>query len=50
MTTRGMKEKEMKKIAGLIDKVIMDASGEKTAKAVRKDVKEMLKAFPLYKV
>ena len=50
MTTRGMKEKEMKKIAELIDKVLMNASDQKTVEAVKKEVKEMLKAFPLYKV
>ncbi|MDD5680393.1 MAG: serine hydroxymethyltransferase [Candidatus Omnitrophica bacterium] len=50
VTTRGMKEKEMKKMAGFIDRVLMNASDEKVIADVRKEVKEMLKAFPLYKV
>jgi len=50
MTTRGMKEKDMVKIAEFIDRVITSAGDRKVIDAVKKDVKEMLKAFPLYKV
>ncbi len=49
MTTRGMKEKEMKKIAELIDRVVTNISDTKVIEAVKKEVKEMLKVFPLYK-
>jgi len=44
ITTRGMKEKEMKKIAGWINKVI---SNEKSIKKVRQEVKNLCKKFPL---
>ncbi len=50
MTTRGMKEKDMVKIAELIDRVLMNAGDAKVIDAVKKDVKEMLKTFPLYRV
>ncbi|MBU4377066.1 MAG: serine hydroxymethyltransferase [Candidatus Omnitrophica bacterium] len=50
MTTRGMKEKEMKNIAELIDKVVANISDGKIIESVKNEVKEMLKAFPLYKV
>lgn len=50
MTTRGMAEKEMKEIAGLIDKVLTNTSDSKAVDSVRKEVTEMLKQFPLYKI
>ncbi|MFH0840120.1 MAG: serine hydroxymethyltransferase [Candidatus Omnitrophota bacterium] len=50
MTTRGMKEKEMKKIAELIDRVITNISDGKIIESVKNEVKEMLKSFPLYKI
>ncbi len=45
VTTRGMKEKEMAKIAELIDMTL--ASG-KALPAVRKEVKKLTGKFPLY--
>ncbi|MBL7071996.1 MAG: serine hydroxymethyltransferase [Candidatus Omnitrophica bacterium] len=50
MTTRGMREGEMKLIAALIDKVLTDPQDAKTIGSVRKEVKDMLKSFPLYRI
>lgn len=49
VTTRGMKEPEMKKIARFIDKVLSHANDEKNILEVRKEVSALVKAFPLYK-
>ena len=49
VTTRGMKEREMKKIAQLIDRVLSGPDDEKNIARVRKDVSLLVKAFPLYK-
>ncbi len=48
LTTRGMKEDEMKKIAKLIDKVLTDIDNEKVIEEVKGEVKELAEAFPLY--
>ncbi len=47
VTTRGMKEEQMKLIAKLIDKVLTDPS-DQTIKQVRLEVTELTKAYPLY--
>ena len=48
VTTRGMKEGEMKRIAELIDRTL-SASGDQSGLArVRKEVEELTKKFPLY--
>lgn len=49
VTTRGMKEPEMKRIAGLIDKALSDPNNEKNIREVRKGVALLVKVFPLYK-
>jgi glycine hydroxymethyltransferase len=49
VTTRGMKEPAMKKIAALIDKVLCDPNNEKNLQDVRKGVSALVRAFPLYK-
>lgn len=46
ITTRGMKEKEMKKIAGWINEVILNP---KSVKKVRQEIKTLCKQFPLPK-
>ena len=46
ITTRGMKEKDMKKIAGWINEVISD---KKSVKKVREEIKKFCKQFPLPK-
>ncbi len=49
ITTRGLKEKQMKKIVELIDEVIMNPEDEKIIKSVGKKVNKMMEDFPLYK-
>jgi glycine hydroxymethyltransferase len=46
ITTRGMKEKDMKKIAEWFNRVISD---EKSVKKVREEIKSFCKKFPLPK-
>ncbi|MCK4647881.1 serine hydroxymethyltransferase, partial [bacterium] len=48
VTTRGMKEKEMKQIAEWIGRVLKDIKDEKRITKVRKEVKELCDRFPLY--
>ncbi|MGE0353335.1 MAG: serine hydroxymethyltransferase [Gemmatimonadales bacterium] len=47
LTTRGMKEPEMVRIAELIDRALRDPSDDGLA-GVRQDVRELTAAFPLY--
>ena len=49
VTTRGMKEAQMERIASLIDRVLSDPHNEANIRAVSKDVKSLVKKFPLYK-
>ncbi len=48
MTSRGMKEKDMLKIFGLMDKVLMNADNEKVVESVKKQVLALVQKFPLY--
>jgi glycine hydroxymethyltransferase len=48
VTTRGMKEDEMRQIAQLIDKVINNLKNEDVYAAVRDEVKKLCDRFPLY--
>ncbi len=48
VTTRGMKEAEMKEIAGFIDEVLQARGDEGTAKKVREKVRTLTKKFPIY--
>ena len=48
LTTRGMKEPEMKKIGQLIDKVLSNIGNEKVYTEVNAAVKELVESFPLY--
>ncbi|MEO0075312.1 MAG: serine hydroxymethyltransferase, partial [candidate division WOR-3 bacterium] len=48
LTTRGMKELEMKKIARLIDKVLTNINDSKVYSEVKAEVKELTETFPLY--
>lgn len=48
MTTRGMKENEMKQIAVFIDRVVSNFGKTEVYEQVRKDVKEFCGQFPLY--
>lgn len=47
ITTRGMKEADMEKIVVLIDRILMDIDNENTLLAVKEEVHEMMKGFPL---
>mgnify|MGYP000341923447 CR=1 FL=1 len=48
MTTRGMGENEMSRIAGLIDKVIRNINDESAISSVKNEVDELCQSFPLY--
>ena len=48
VTTRGMKENEMKAIAGFIDEVLQAKGEEGAVKKVRENVRALTKKFPLY--
>jgi len=47
LTTRGMKEKEMKQIGKIIAEVLKDHKNEILLKAAAKEIKEISKKFPL---
>ncbi|MFA6320910.1 MAG: serine hydroxymethyltransferase [Candidatus Omnitrophota bacterium] len=49
VTTRGMKEAEMRCIARFIDEVISDPASDKNLQGVKGEVKNFVKKFPLYK-
>jgi glycine hydroxymethyltransferase len=49
VTTRGMKEPQMREIARLMDKVLTNPNDEKNICQVRKEVSALVKKFPLYK-
>ena len=48
ITTRGMKEDDMKVIAECIARVIKDYKDEANLKSVREDILELVKDYPLY--
>ena len=48
VTTRGMKEEDMKVIVDLIDRVLMNIDDENNIKQVEGEVHEYMKKFPLY--
>lgn len=48
ITTRGLKEDQMPVIVELIDRVLHAPTDEKVIEAVRKDVNEMMQAYPLF--
>jgi glycine hydroxymethyltransferase len=50
VTTRGMREPEMERIAELIDQVLMSAEDAAVAERVRDEVRALSAAFPLYPV
>lgn len=49
LTTRGMKEDEMKIIAGLINRVLENPRDEKVLKDTRSAVEELCRGFPIYR-
>lgn len=48
LTTRGMKEPEMRQIAKLIDKVLSNMNDPKVYAQVKSEIKELTESFPLY--
>jgi len=48
LTTRGMKEEEMREVAFLIDKVLTDMQNKKVIERVRAQVRDLCDRFPLY--
>jgi glycine hydroxymethyltransferase len=49
VTTRGMGEKEMVRVAAIIDRAISASGDDKELGAIKSEVKEFLKEFPLYR-
>lgn len=49
LTTRGMKEKEVKFIAGCIDEALRSEGNEKVLQDIRKSVRTLCKQFPVYR-
>ncbi len=50
LTTRGMKEDEMRFIVGLIDKVLQNVGNETVYRTVFEEVQALCRKFPLYEV
>jgi glycine hydroxymethyltransferase len=50
LTTRAMKEKDMRYVAGLIDNVILDIENKSTQQKVQREIEEFSKGFPLYPI
>ena len=48
LTTRGMKEDEMRKIGGLIADIVREPESEEVKAKVKKEVLELTEKFPLY--
>ena len=48
VTTRGMREDAMRRIAALIDRVLTAPADEQVLRTVRDEVRELASAFPLY--
>jgi len=49
LTTRGMKEEEMRIIAGFIALILKDIKNQDKIAAVRKNVADLCERFPLYR-
>jgi len=48
LTTRGMKEEEMKRVGGMIEKIVSSKGSENAVKEVKAQVTELCNEFPLY--
>lgn len=48
ITTRGLMETEMERLAGLIDKVISDHENESVIQSVRSEVSDWMSDYPLF--
>ena len=50
LTTRGFGPDEFRTVVDLVDRVLMDPEGEATRDAVRREVRALCEAFPLYRL
>ena len=50
LTTRGMREDEMKQIGRMISRILRDLENEELLKRTRAEVRELTSRFPLYKI
>jgi glycine hydroxymethyltransferase len=48
LTTRGMKEKQMALVAGLLDEAIAHKDDDKALKGIKEQVKQLCAGFPMY--
>ena len=48
VTTRGLKEDDMDKVADFIDRALMNASNEEALEKLRVQVNEFMSVFPLF--
>ena len=48
MTTRGMKEKDMEKIALFIDRVILNIENEEEINKIKEEVREFTSSFKMF--
>ena len=48
VTTRGMREREMRQIAGMIDRILSAPEDATLAQGIREEVRELARRFPLY--
>ena len=48
LTTRGMKEAEMRQVAGFITEALAEPDNESVQRSIRERVKEMCERFPIY--
>ncbi len=48
VTTRGLKEEHMLRIADLLDRVIMDPENESSLEEIKREVNEMMEGYPLF--
>jgi glycine hydroxymethyltransferase len=48
ITTRGMKENDMQKVADLVDEILMNTDNEKMIGDIKKEVAVLMAKFPLY--
>ena len=49
ITTRGMKEKEMKKVVFYIDEVLKNRNNEKKIREIKKEINKWMINYPLFK-
>jgi glycine hydroxymethyltransferase len=48
VTTRGLKEAEMRQVSGFIDRALQQSENEAALRAIRQEVRDFVSGFPLY--